>query len=88
MIHFYRTFIAPSSPERAKLAVHLVAQGVSPDAKSSDESAQTETAPVKGNGKELVIIENVRDYKAGLVASVGARPTKQLSEFEDSDSKL
>ncbi|OAQ98847.1 hypothetical protein LLEC1_05979 [Akanthomyces lecanii] len=33
-------------------------------------------------------IKDVSLYKSGLLASSGARPVKQLSEFEDSDSKL
>lgn len=88
MIHFFRTFIDPKSPERAKLAIHLIAQGVSADATPAEEAVAQEEVPVPSNGAELVIIENVRDYKAGLVVSAGARPTQQLSEFEDSDAKL
>jgi insulysin len=35
-----------------------------------------------------VVIEDVRAFKAGLVASSGARPVKEMSEYEDIDSKL
>ncbi|XWW97607.1 hypothetical protein V2A60_005592 [Cordyceps javanica] len=45
------------------------------------------------NGGECAVdtaqeIEDVRLYKSGLLASSGARPVKQLSEFKDTDSKL
>jgi len=37
---------------------------------------------------KAVIINDVRAYKAALTASSGARPAKELSEYEDIDSKL
>lgn len=87
MVEFYTTYIIPTSSQRAKLAVHLVAQGVS---KKTEEATVTdgETEKIPGNGTEPHLIENVRDFKAGLVASAGARPIKELSEFEDFDAKL
>ncbi len=50
-------------------------------------------AEAVANGGECAVdtaqeIEDVRLYKSGLLASSGARPVKQLSEFEDTDSKL
>ena len=33
-------------------------------------------------------ITDIRRFKAGLLASAGARPVKDLSEYEDIDSKL
>ncbi|KJZ78997.1 hypothetical protein HIM_01770 [Hirsutella minnesotensis 3608] len=33
-------------------------------------------------------IRDVRQYKASLVASIGARPVKELGEFEETDAKL
>lgn len=88
MVRFYRQYITPESVERAKLVVYLVAQGSSPDAQPAEETTQENSPAKPSNGQERVIIDNVRDYKAGLVASAGARPTKELGEFEDSDSKL
>lgn len=35
-----------------------------------------------------VEISDVRQYKAGLLASVGARPVKDITEYEEMDSKL
>lgn len=87
MVEFYTTYIVPTSPLRAKLAVHLIAQGVSDKTKEAAATdGEKETVP--GNGTEPYIIEDVRDYKSRLVASAGARPFKELSEFEDLDSKL
>ncbi|EON98117.1 putative a-factor-processing enzyme protein [Phaeoacremonium minimum UCRPA7] len=44
--------------------------------------------PPSFNGIKPVIIEDVRDYKSRLTATAGARPVKDLSEYEDLDSKL
>ena len=33
-------------------------------------------------------VTDVRLYKAGLTASSGARPVKDISEYEDTDAKL
>jgi insulysin len=41
-----------------------------------------------GNGTTPILITDVRDFKASLVASSGARPVKCLSEFEEIDAKL
>lgn len=78
MIEFYSTYIAPISPTRAKLVVNLVAQSSNPESK---ENATT-------NGTAPVAITDVRDFKASLVASPGACPVRNLSEFEEIDSKL
>jgi insulysin len=40
------------------------------------------------NGSTPIIIDDVRDYKASLAVSAGARPVKDLSEYEDLGSKL
>lgn len=86
MIEFYSTYIAPASPARAKLVVDLVAQSSNP---KSEEGATTNgEEAVPSNGTVPVVIKDVRDFKAGLVASAGARPVKDLSEFEEIDSKL
>lgn len=38
--------------------------------------------------KKTTLIENVRDYKAGLQLTVGRKPVTDLSEFLDTESKL
>jgi insulysin len=44
------------------------------------------------NGSDAVnkatVIEDIRAFKAGLLASAGAQPVRDLSEFEDTDAKL
>lgn len=45
-------------------------------------------APPSADGREPVVIEDVRSYKAGQVVSKGARPAKDLSAYEELDSKL
>ncbi|KAK3939917.1 Metalloenzyme, LuxS/M16 peptidase-like protein [Diplogelasinospora grovesii] len=44
--------------------------------------------PPSSNGTKPFFIEDVRTFKAGLVVSAGARPVKDLSEYEDLDPKL
>ncbi|KAI1854932.1 hypothetical protein JX265_002571 [Neoarthrinium moseri] len=87
MIEFYTTYVAPTSPARAKLVVYLIAQGVSDKTKDAAVT-DGEIQQVPGNGTEPYIVEDVRVFKSRLVASAGARPFKELSEFEDSDAKL
>lgn len=44
--------------------------------------------PPSSNGTKPILIEDVRGYKAGLPVSAAARPVKDLSEYEELDSKL
>lgn len=44
--------------------------------------------PPSSNGTVPQVIDDVRSFKAGLAATAGARPAKDLSEYEDFDSKL
>ncbi|KAK7928452.1 peptidase M16 inactive domain-containing protein [Apiospora marii] len=87
MIDFYSCHILPSSPTRAKLAVYLEAQGTSA---KTQEAASSEKEPevVPNNGTVPYLIEDVREYKSRLVASSGARPIRELVEFDDFDAKL
>jgi insulysin len=87
MIDFYERFIDPTSPTRAKLIVQLIAQGTSPKPEEADAKREEATAPIS-NGTEPVLITSVRDYKAGLGTTAGARPARDLTEFEELDSKL
>jgi insulysin len=89
MIEFYTTYIAPSSPVRAKLAVYLVAQGKSAEVNdTTNGETEIEAEAAVKNESKLIMIDNVRDFKARLEASAGARPVKELSDFEESDAKL
>ncbi|KAK3340911.1 Metalloenzyme, LuxS/M16 peptidase-like protein [Neurospora tetraspora] len=47
-----------------------------------------DAAPPSSNGTKPILIEDVRSYKAGLPVSAAARPVKDLSEYEELDSKL
>ncbi|KAI0419931.1 peptidase M16 inactive domain-containing protein [Xylaria grammica] len=87
MIDFYQTFIDPTSPTRAKLVVQLIAQGVSSKTEEPDAKREEE-APSISNGTQTLLITSVRDFKARLGATAGARPVHDLSEFEELDSKL
>ncbi|KAK3333198.1 Metalloenzyme, LuxS/M16 peptidase-like protein [Cercophora scortea] len=44
--------------------------------------------PPTSNGTTATVIEDVRGFKAGLAASAGAKPAKDLSEYEELDAKL
>jgi insulysin len=91
MIEFYTTYIIPTSLKRAKLVVQLRAQKVSPKSSDATERKDEEVVgddAVPTNGIEASIITDVRDFKSGLVASAGARPVRDLCEFEDVDPKL
>ena len=87
MIDYYARHILPSSPDRAKLVVYLVAQGISPKSKDAPaENGETETVPT--NGTVPYVIQDVREYKSRMEVTVGARPVCELSEFEDIEAKL
>ncbi|KAJ9639866.1 metalloprotease [Coniosporium tulheliwenetii] len=58
------------------------------DGASSDSSNNTGSKEVDGNGTEPVEITDVHAFKASLSVSAGARPVRDLSEFEDLESKL
>ncbi|CAM1505623.1 Fc.00g112600.m01.CDS01 [Cosmosporella sp. VM-42] len=95
MVDFFNKYLGPTSEERARLSVYLYAQG-------KEESAEGETkehqplakqgANGSANGKSAidhaVEIEDVYNFKAGLTASPGALPVKDLSEYEETDAKL
>ncbi|EAQ85623.1 hypothetical protein CHGG_06876 [Chaetomium globosum CBS 148.51] len=75
MVNFFMDYIHPTSPSRAKLAVHLEASGV------STKDAKLPSA----NGTTPVFIEDVRSFKANLDA--GAIPPRDLKEYEDWEGK-
>ena len=56
-------------------------------AKDGGEGTGSRTPP-STNGTVPFVIENVRDFKSRLLVSAGARPVKDLSEFEDLEPKL
>jgi insulysin len=100
MIKFFEHYISPTSPMRSKLSVHLRAQGVSeipsPAGMPVDvvEKVMDKTMdhlsmkPEPANKRTPYVIENVRDFKSLMAVSAGPQPVKELSEFEELDSKL
>lgn len=58
-------------------------------AESGDvEGVVKDASPPSSNGTTPIIIDDVRNFKAGLTVSAGARPVKDLSEYEELDAKL
>ncbi|CAJ2500800.1 Uu.00g036530.m01.CDS01 [Anthostomella pinea] len=88
MVEFYSTRIDPRSPTRSKLIVQLIAQGASSETKEADTTIDDKKVPTPLNGTEPVVIESVRDFKAGLGTTAGPRPVRDIGGFEDIDSKL
>lgn len=106
LVEFFNHYISPSSPVRAKLAVHMLAQsspksvsvgGPEKDGVTSGLEAKSVEAPIEiigeekvktGNGTTPVIIKDVHAWKAGLEVSRGARPVRNLSDFEELEAKL
>lgn len=81
MIDFYKTFIDPTSPTRAKLVVRLIAQGASSKAgveKANDKKDEV-TLPIS-NGTQPLLITSVRDYKARMAVTAGPRAVHSLKE--------
>lgn len=92
MVEFFQRYIKPGSTTRAKLSVHLRAQATAPakegaEAKVNGVAKDVELQPA-GDVKPPTLIEDVRSFRAGLVATCGARPAKDLTEYEDTDAKL
>jgi len=101
MVDYYELHMSPTSPHRAKAAVWLVAQTTPEDStakladavangvKDKDDTTSTASSERKlPTIKEAEVIEDVRDFKARMPLSEGARPAKDLSEFEDLEPKL
>ncbi|KAI1357466.1 Metalloenzyme, LuxS/M16 peptidase-like protein, partial [Xylaria arbuscula] len=74
MIEFYTNYIYPTSLTRARLVVQLIAQGV-------DTELANHGPALVSDGTVPTLITSVRDYKAGLAVSAGARPVRNLGEF-------
>lgn len=104
MIQFYNHFILPSSPLRAKLAVHLIAQASAEDVSTGvngvlekgmktlglakDTKGEELVAKLEGNGTTPYVIKDVREFRAMMQVSAGPQAVKDISEFEELDSKL
>lgn len=88
MVEFFQQYIKPGSATRAKLSVHLHAQaGKSTETETKVNGVKKEEGDATST-PEPVPIKDVRSFRAGLQATRGARPAKDLSEYEDTDAKL
>lgn len=79
--------LADSDPVLKQIlpAVGIVAQS----AKDTSDAASTTSSERKlPTNKEAEVIEDVRDFKARMPLSEGARPSRDLVEFEDLEPKL
>jgi insulysin len=89
MLEFFLHFIVPKSPARAKLAIHLLAQGMSAPRPVEDgtvDMLKIDSKPAKSTINEPVsepyLIKNIRDFRSLLTVSAGPQPVKDFSEFE------
>lgn len=87
MIAFYKHYIDPISSQRSKLVVHLTAKASAP-AENGESSINGDFTEPEGNGTIPYIIKDVREFKSMLQVSAGPQPVKDISEFEELDSKL
>lgn len=62
--------------------------GPAAEGQTNDTPVTGEDGETAANGTKRQVIDDVRAYKAGLLVSVGARPAKDLCEFEDNNAKL
>ncbi|SPO02733.1 related to insulysin precursor (metalloendopeptidase) [Cephalotrichum gorgonifer] len=94
ILEFYQQKLHMSSPLRAKMVVQLFAQG---NGKSKEKEGAdgvvdgvVDGAATNGEAEStgVTLIEDVRSFKASLVASAGARPARDITEYEEIDAKL
>ncbi|KAM0293756.1 hypothetical protein ACHAPM_011478 [Fusarium culmorum] len=88
---FFNEHLNPSSTRRARLSIHLQAQGKAEGVDKRQEEAQKKADEEPSAGDAVKTAEEITDvilYKAGLTVSSGARPVKDISEYADTDAKL
>jgi insulysin len=87
MLAFYDRFINPDSGRRRKLSVYLRAQaGTAVEDGEAGEGAEKNEEKLE-NSKPIKI-EDVREFKATLPLTKGAKPISELSIFEETEAKL
>ncbi|KAF5253168.1 hypothetical protein FANTH_1922 [Fusarium anthophilum] len=85
IVDFFNQHLNPTSRQRARLSIHLQAQskaeGIDERQKNAQKKADEEPSPgdVVKTAEEIT---DVRLHKAGLTASSGVRPVKDVSDFE------
>ncbi|KAF4466366.1 insulysin, partial [Fusarium albosuccineum] len=94
VVEFFNKHFNPASSERARLSIHLHAQGKAEGAEKRQEEAQKKadeeaTAEAGTDGTSAVSaavdITDVRGFKANL--TVSAQPVKDVGKFQDTDAK-
>lgn len=95
IVEFFDHYLSPASPLRSKLSIYLHAQGTSPVAEGTAvekavaiTESETPSLEEPSRKNDTIVIEDVRDFKASLAVTTGARAVKDLSEFEELDAKL
>ncbi|CVL08127.1 related to insulysin precursor (metalloendopeptidase) [Fusarium mangiferae] len=91
VIEFFHQRLNPASSHRVRFPIHLQAQGKVEGVDKRQEEAQkkADEEPSPGDAvKTAEEITDVRLYKAGLAASSGARPVKDINEYGCTDVKL
>ncbi|KAF5005938.1 hypothetical protein FDECE_7652 [Fusarium decemcellulare] len=95
VVEFFNKHFNPASNERARLSIHLHAQGKAEGAEKRQQEAQKKAdeevpAGAGANGASAVStavdITDVRVFKANLTAS--ARLVKDVGEYKDPDAEL
>jgi len=90
-MEFLNRRLKPVSSRRDRLSIHLQAQGKAEGVDKRQEEAQKNANMETSAGDDVKMAEEITDgrlFKAGLTASLGARPVKDISEYEDTDAEL
>jgi insulysin len=92
MVEFFKRYIDPLSPSRAKLSIYLNAQGGAHvnGAGSEDEGKDCNGSVQSGvkQTREPTYVTSVADFKANTALTAGPNPVADLSEYEDFEAKL
>ncbi|KAK5154964.1 hypothetical protein LTR04_005901 [Oleoguttula sp. CCFEE 6159] len=74
--------------EEGKAALTTVLPSIGIDAHAASDKSSTVSQPASLSPNEVVIVTDVHAFKASMAVSAGARPVKDLSEFEELEPKL
>ncbi|KAI9883166.1 MAG: Methyltransferase-like protein 7B [Watsoniomyces obsoletus] len=74
---------------RSLMSTAMMKSGMQPtEAGVESEGSKEDNTTADSTGNKVVMIDDVREFKASLAVSAGARPVKPLSEFEELNAKL
>jgi insulysin len=79
-----------ATPSGVTVAVEKGMEALGLNNKTQDEGDGDEVseAKVQGNGMTPYVITDVRQFKSMMQVSAGPQPVKNITEFEELDSKL